>query len=407
MGWFKELTSMFGSEKKNDHKQYHYSQMLNGTSPIFNFQGTDIYASDVVQQTLDTIACEMKKLSPMHVRYNGFDPVPIDSDEQRVLDNPNSLMTTSEFIEKCMWLLLLNYNVFIYIERDNQDKLKGLYPLNPSYVTFMEDSEGKLYLEFQFANGFKTILPYDSIIHIKSHYSKNDLMGGDTYGKPDNRHIEKTVKINDMLLEGVRKAMEVSCTISGIVQYNTMLDNERMENNIRDFETKLNNSKSGLIPLDTKASYVPIDHNVKMVDEATLCFIDDKIMRNWHVDVGIGRGKYTAEEYESFYQSALEAFIISFSQGFTKKIFTKQQAQGYHNEIIFYPKELIFMSSAQTIAVVNILAQSGAIFENEKRVAFGFAPSKDLVGKRVQSLNWVDVEHAKEYQMKGVKNVDG
>ena len=52
-----------------------------------------------------------------------------------------------------------------------------------------------------------------------------------------------------------------------------------------------------------------------------------------------------------------------------------------------------------TIAMVNLLAPSGTLYENEKRVAFGYAPDKALVGKRVQSLNWVDIDIAKEYQL--------
>ena len=57
------------------------------------------------------------------------------------------------------------------------------------------------------------------------------------------------------------------------------------------------------------------------------------------------------------------------------------------------------MNTSQTIAMVNLLGQSGSLFENEKRVAFGYAPSNELVGIRMQSLNYVNVEYAREYQM--------
>ena len=84
-------------------KNRKYAPTFNGYSPIYTQFGTDIYASDVVQQAVKCIVDEMKKLNPQHVRYNGNDPVPInDSSVQKVLENPNPLMTTSEFLEKTL-----------------------------------------------------------------------------------------------------------------------------------------------------------------------------------------------------------------------------------------------------------------------------------------------------------------
>ena len=83
---------------------------LNGMLPIYGQFGTSTYASDVVVQALKCIADEMKKLNPMHVRYTNNDPVPVKGNIQEVLENPNPLMTASEFIEKITWLLLMNYD---------------------------------------------------------------------------------------------------------------------------------------------------------------------------------------------------------------------------------------------------------------------------------------------------------
>jgi hypothetical protein len=158
-------------------------------------------------------------------------------------------------------------------------------------------------------------------------------------------------------------------------------------------------SESGLLPLDLTNEYIPITHNVKLIDKDTLQFLDSKITRNWHTPAEIITGKYTSEDYASFYQSAIEPIAISASQSFTKKLFTEQQKGGYRNEIVFYPKELVFMNPQQTLAMVKELGQTGALFENEKRVAFGYEPMEELKGIRYQSLNWVRVEYAQQYQI--------
>ena len=104
--WF---DSLFKKQPNNSK----LAPTLDGFAPIFSQYGTNIYASDVVQQALACIVDEMKKLKPAHVRKDGNDFTPVKSDVNDVLNNPNDLMTTSEFIEKTMWLLLLNYNAFI------------------------------------------------------------------------------------------------------------------------------------------------------------------------------------------------------------------------------------------------------------------------------------------------------
>lgn len=397
MGILKVLSEMFGVEKA---KNLNYGTMSNGMTPIYSGRGQNIYMNDVVQQTLDCIVNELKKLNPTHVRYEGFDPVPVDGPLQQVLNDPNPLMTTSEFIEKWAWMLLLTYNAFIYVQRNDKGTVTGYYPLNPQQVTFMETPDGKLYLKLRFGSGYESTIPYDSIIHLKTHFAQNDLMGGNEYGQPDQEHIKKTIGINDDLLEGLRKAMKVSCAVNGVVKYKVMMDEGRMKKNIEVFEKKLQDSESGLLPMDTKEEYLPLNRDIRLVDKDTLEFLDKKIMRNWHVPANIVLGSYKTEEYASFYQAALEPIIISASQGFTKKTFTKQQAGGYKNKIMFFMKELIFADTSQTLAVVKELAQTGALFENEKRVAFGFAPDIKLKGQRKQSLNWIDAEYATEYQLK-------
>jgi hypothetical protein len=105
---------LFDKLFKRSPKQVKFAPTLDAWAPIFGQFGTDIYASDVVQQAIKCIVDEMKKLNPLHIRYIGNDPSPVrDSTVQSVLNNPNPLMTTSEFLEKTIWLLMLNYNAFV------------------------------------------------------------------------------------------------------------------------------------------------------------------------------------------------------------------------------------------------------------------------------------------------------
>lgn len=407
MGWFKDLF------KKKEPTGMMLADVSTGTSPIFSQYGDNIYASDVVQQAVSCIVREMQKLNPSHVRRNGQDITTVQDAVQRVLDNPNPLMTKSDFIGKITWNLMLNYNAFIYptwyeyrdrISGKIIKNLLGLYPLQPKQVDFIQDESGVLYAKMRFGDGRDYIMPYESLIHIRSHYYSNDYMGGNAQGQPDNQALLQTLSINDKMLKGIAKAMEASYTVNGVVKYNTMMDGDKMSAAIAEFESKLNSMKSGYLPMDLKSDLIQFDRKIQMVDDATLEFIDKKILRTFGVSIAILSGDYTPAQYEAFYQAALEPLIIAMSQAFTKTLFT-QMERSYGNGIEFYPQDLIFMSADQTIQMVNLLSNTGALYENEKRTAFGLKPLPELEGKRFMSLNWIDATKANSYQV-GKENQD-
>ena len=407
MGWFSDLF------KKETPTQIKYAEVMNGYAPIFSQFGQNIYASDVVQQAINCIVSEMKKLRPEHIREKGNDIIPVSSNLQAVLNNPNPRMTTSDFLEKVTWLLFLNYNAFIIptyrVWKDEKGVEKrfydGLYPITPTQVDFIEDAANRLFVKFRFNGGQEYTVKYSDVIHIKYRYSVNDFMGGNESGQPDNEALLKTLDLNHQLLQGVSSAMKSSFAINGVVKFNTMLDDGKTEQALKELEAKLKKSESGFLPLDLKSEFVPIKKEIQLVHADTLKFIDEKILRHFGVPLSILTGDYTKEQYEAFYQKTLEPLIISFSQAFTKTLLTDGELS-HHNKIMFYPKELIFMSVDQTIQMVTLLSNTGAMFENEKRVAFGLRPLAELEGKRYTSLNWIDANNANAYQVGSIGGGD-
>ena len=401
MSWFSDL---FKKQPKNST----FAPTLDGFLPIYSQFGTNIYASDVVQQALKCIVDEMKKLNPCHVRYVESDPVPVKgSTVQDVLTDPNPLMTTSEFLEKTCWLLLLNYNAFViptyYVWTDPKTGAErryytALYPINPTQVDFIEDAAANLFVKFTFWNGETTTIRYEDVIHVRYNYSVNQYMGGNEMGQPDHKALLSTLELNDQLLKGVAKAMKASYAVNGVVKYNSLMDDGKTEQALKDLERKLANSESGFLPLDLKAEFTPLPKTTQLVDEATLKFIDGKILRNFGVPLPILTGDYKKEQYEAFYQKTLEPIIIAISQAFTKKMFTPRE-KAFGNKIELYPKALIFMTVSQTLDMIKELSPTGALFENEKRVALGLKPLPELEGKRFMSLNWIDANNANEYQV--------
>lgn len=391
-----------------------YANTLNGNTPIFSQFGDNIYSSDIVQSVLDCIVQEMTKLNARHVRTTeGKDRVPVNSSIQHLLKEPNEIMTWSDFMSKIIWNLFLNYNSLVYPVYEKVKNADGtttkryiaLYPLQPRKVEFMEDSTGTLFVNLQFKNMKEFTLPYEDIIHIRYKYSFNEFLGGNENGQPDNEALLKLLSMNNNLMEGVLSAMKTSFNINGILKSGTMLDREKVQKMVDNFNEQLKNNESGILGVDGKSEYVPITKKIQAVDPETLKFIDERILRTWGVSMPILKGDYTKDQYEAFYQKKLEPLIIAISQAFTKTLFTEREKQ-LGNEIIFLPKALIFMNTTQVLEAIRILGDAGDLWENEKRIALGLEPLPELEGIRMQSLNYINVDQALAYQLKGNQTTD-
>lgn len=377
-----------------------YAKILNGFSPIFSQFGQDIYASDVVQQAISCIVTELTKVNPFHIKKSGGDSVPVENSTiQRLLDQPNERMTQSDFFEKLYWQLFLNYNAFIiptYTKDAKGNKqYTGLYPIQPTNVTFLQDPTGNLFIKFNFMNGYETTLRYSDVIHIRYRFSINDLMGGNEFGQPDNKALLKTLELNNTLLEGVAKALKSSFAINGIIKYNTLMDDGTMEKNIKDIEKILANNESGFLPLDIKGEYIQLQNKIQLVDATTLKFIDEKILRNFGVSLPILTGDYTKAQYEAFYQKSLEPVLKKTGESFTMTMFTDRE-KGFGNKIILYPHELIFMDTSQKIELFDVLVDSASCYKNELRTAFGMRPLPELAGQIAMSSNKSNAENNKK-----------
>lgn len=400
--WFFDLF-----KKKNtddDNKKYGRVSGLDWYSPIYSQFGSNIYASDVVQQAVSCIVREMKKLDLQHIKKSGNLQTVEDDNIQSILENPNDLMTTSDFIEKIVWQLYFNYNSFVLPVWEGGN-LTGLYPLQPKQVDFLEDASGETFIKFTFSNGYKGTIKYSDVVHIRYNYSVSEYMGGNETGQPDNKALLKSLELNDTLLKGISKALNSSFAINGIVKYNTMIDNGKTEKELEKLTKALKKNESGFMPLDMKAEFIPFQRQIQLVDDKTLKFIDEKILRHFGVPLCILTGDYTKAQYEAFYQKTLEPLIVSMSQAFTKAIFSRRETKGFGHRIMFSHKLMDFMTMAEKIQFVTVASNVGGITIDEFRTIFGFVPfGGELGGTPIMSKNYGNAESVKDVDKKTDSN---
>ena len=355
-----------------------FAPTSNGGLPFYTSFGENVYASDIIVQSIRCKANEFKKLDPRHIRMtDGTKTLITDSSIARVLKRPNAYMTTADFLEKITILLELNKNVFIYptfyMTKGGERYYTGLYPLKPSEVQYLTDDKGKYFLNLKFVNGYEVTLPADSVIHWRKDYGVNDYFGGGAFGGNDNAGLLTMLQRYDQLTQSIAKALECSCQVNAVVKYNSYTDDDKMKAQREKFEADLQANKSGVLYLDLKNEFDKIPRDVKLVDAETLKFFHDTILRANGTSLAILNGDYSKTQKEAYYEHALEADIKGLAQAMSRVIFTDREAS-FGNEIALYPNEIQFMSMENRIAFAQIAMPAGALLKDEFRELFGFAP---------------------------------
>lgn len=368
-------------KKKEEPKQeqgLRHAPTMTGTLPFYSSFGDNVYASDIVVESIRCKANEFKKLAPRHIRnVNGTQTVITDSSVARVLKRPNPFMTQADFLEKIAILLELNKNVFIYpeyyITKGGERYYTALYPLKPSDVWYMANDKGEMFIKMRFASGYEVELPLDSVIHWRKDFGVNDYFGGGMFGGNDNAGLMTMLERYDQLTQSIAKALECSCQINGVMRVNSYLDDDKSAKAREDFEANLKANKSGVLFTDMKAEYTHLPRDVKLVDAETLKFFYDTILRANGTPLAILNGDYTKAQKEAYYEHALEGDIKSLGQAMSRVLFSDRESS-FGNDIVFFPNDIAFMSMENKIAALQTGLPAGIFTKNEARELLGYPP---------------------------------
>lgn len=394
---------------RSKQQKYHYINMMNGSTPIFSQFGNDIYASDIVQGCIRCIATAIGKCSPRHIKtdQNGMQQTVKGSINRLLRFQPNPFMTTTDFLEKIVYLREMYKNAFVYAAFKEvtikngyiKREYTGFYPLQPIQTTFLENEKGILFIEFLFANGESYTFPYKDIIHWRKDFGANEFMGGDSTGSAKNNAILKLLKTDHTIIESMDNAVRSTTGVKGIVKMVGLFDEEKQKQERIAFEQKLNSGQSGFLTMDAKSDFIPIQLNPKVLDKDTMEFVEQRILNQYGISMAIYNGDFTEEQYQAFYEKTLENMIISLGRCFSATLFTENELE-FGNEIIFYNQGLVYTSMANKIAAVDILSSRGTFTDNQILSVFGYPPFEGG-NKRKQSLNYINAELADSYQMNG------
>lgn len=364
---------------------------LNGYKSQFTNYDGRFYDDEDIRACVDAIARNGAKLNPKHIRKNvkGFENV--DDGLQRLLNKkPNELQNAYKFYYQIISELELYNNSIVYILRDENFKVLGLYPIHYQTIQFYE-YKNDIYLQFCFGGGQKRFVALKDCIHLTRFMNDDGVMGG------NNHPIIKTLSIKHVLDEGIVNAIKTTQSIKGVIKSTKAMlkpeDVKRMRDQfVKDFIQEADDS--GIGGLDATTDFTPVKIEPKTADDNQIKHISNKLLSYYGVNEGIVQSKYSEDEWNAFYESVLEPIGLQMSLEFSNKLFTATE-QFHGNEIIFTSNRLQYASNNTKI---NLLRYGNNVMTiNEMREVLNLEPVEDG-DKRMQDLNHISSDKADKYQ---------
>lgn len=348
-----------------------YLQMLNSYNPVFSTVSEDLYENKTARQCIDRIATHCAKLIPKHIQNELTNN--INGDINFLLQNrPNPLMNTYDFIYKTISMLYTDSNAFVYIQKDRDGMITGFYPVLAKTYQLYQDQANNIYLQFQFVNGQIYTLPYLGLIHLRLFYNKNDIYG------ENNKVLHTDLETTVVSSEGIKNAIKTSNNLKGILKFTNSILKEKdikesKEAFVKDFLTMEN--QSGIASLDAKAEFQEVNLKPITLDKDQLEQVNYNVYDYFGISEEIVKNRFTAEQWNAFFEGVIEPRAMQMSYEFTNKIFSKIAIRNGH-KIVFTTNRLQYQSLENKIKLIKEVLPFGLLTKDEALEILDLPPKR-------------------------------
>lgn len=363
------FSRIFGTDKSSDipHTATEV-KILDESKATFTPYSGDFHDDIDIRACIDAIARNGAKMHPRHIaNFDGELRNLKDNLYKLLAKQPNEIQNAYSFYYQVITNLMMYNDSFVYIQRDTDLNITGLYPLEFTEGKLYE-FQGKLWIKFRFGRSKERFVPYDSCVHLTRFVGKDGLFGGSTIP------IVKTLSIKHIIDEGIVNAIKTTQHIKGVLKSQKALlkpeDVKAMRDQfVADFVK--NGDKSGIGGLDATTDFTPVKIEPTTASDSQIKIFDDKILSYFGVNEHIIKSDYSEDQWNAFYESVLEPIGLQMSLEFTNKLFTPTEKRFGH-EILFESNRLQYASNKTKIELIRYA--SNILTINEQREVFNLAP---------------------------------
>lgn len=348
-------------EKPNQTATYTTFKELGTFKSYFTPFSGEIYSSDDVRDCIRALSEHTSKANPRCT----------DPNIERLLSlTPNKYMNGKDMLAKLRNYLEIKNTAFLYIMRDNRNKVTGFYPV--PYSTFgAVEYKDRLFIRFEF-NGEAAdslTVPWEDLAVLRKDYVFSDIAG------ENNKPLFGPLDVVNTMDNGLNNAIKSTANLRGILKSTkAMLSPEDLKKQKETFVQDYMNleNEGGIASLDATQEFKEINLKPTTATAEEADTYRERIYRYFGVNKKILTSDYSESEYDAFYEARIEPFLIALSLELTRKIFTDRKIS-FGNEIWFESNRLQYASAKTKISMVA-LVDRGLMTPNEYRALFNMAP---------------------------------
>lgn len=357
----RSILDLFRPIKSDQLKTYTEFQELGTYKSYFGIFGNNIFDSADVRTAIRTLSEHTSKANPRCT----------DKRIEKLLQlNPNKYMNGKDFLAKIRNILEIKNTAFVYIERDNTNKVIGFYPVPYQTYTAVEYKD-RLFVEFMFDGTAvnQLVVPWEDLAVLRKDYLMSDI-GGES-----NKPLLGTLDVINTMDQGLENAVKSTANLRGILKSTKAMlspeDRKKQKDSFVNDYMNLSNA-GGIASLDATQEFKEINLKPTTATAEEQETYRERVYRYFGVNEKIIKSSYSESEYDAFYESRIEPVLVALSLEFTRKIFTDREIS-FGAEIWYESNRLQFASAKTKISMVA-LVDRGLMTPNEYRALFNMAP---------------------------------
>ena len=356
---------IFGNRPKEPSGHYEsVFKMLNGYTPRFTSYEGGVYESELIRAAINARATHVSKLQ---VDISGSAKPAL---QNKLQHGPNEFQTWGQFLYRLSTILDVHNTAFITPVYDQYGQPSGVYSPLPSRCEVVQ-YDGVPFLRYSFNNGKRAAIEFDYCGIMTKYQYKNDFFG------ESNRALLPTLDLIHIQNQGIEEGVKSAATYRFMAQVANFtktedLAKERKRFTMENFSSEADGGGLLLFP-NTYQNIKQIDVKPWVIDAEQMQAIRSNVFEYFGINEDVLQNKAYGDAWSAFYEGAIEAFAIQFSDVMTKMLFTfREQSQG--NRVMATANRLQYMSNKDKLDVSAQMLDRGIMTINEIREIWNLAP---------------------------------
>ena len=365
-GLFEKIFGRWTEPARNSGKLF---RLLSGYQPAFTTWRGSIYESELIRAAIDAHARHAAKLEPVLLGSAQKDLC------KRLAKAPSEWQTWPQFLYQTTTLLYVKNTAFIVPVIGRYGETLGITPIAPTAWELI-DYQGEPWLRFTFADSSRKALELRRVGILTRYQSEHELFG------ENNEALRRVLDLIAIQSQAAQEAAKNSASYRFYGTAANMIKDEDLHKETERFNREnFQNGGGGLLifPFILK-DVKQVQNQSFSVDEAQAKQIRESVFNYFGVNENILQNKAYGDEWNAFYEGAVEWEAVNLSETISRMLFTERE-QAFGARIFFASNRMQYMSNSDKLAVAQAMADRGLMTRNEIRAIFNLPPLDGPLGE--------------------------